>query len=88
MKVDPNSIVLGSLVSKVLRPGEQKTYITRGIIEIKKERGKRGRKIRNSISETTRKNKIKKIKSKINNNTILPKGNTRLYRFLSGIYFK
>jgi hypothetical protein len=41
MKVDPDSIVLGLLVSKVLRLGEQKTYITGGIIGIgrKKEGG-------------------------------------------------
>jgi hypothetical protein len=41
MKVDPNNIILGSLVSKVLRLGEQKTYITRGIIGIRKKKGKK-----------------------------------------------
>jgi hypothetical protein len=44
MKVDPDSIVLGSLVSKVLRLGEQKVYITRGIIRMgRKGEGGRGR---------------------------------------------
>jgi hypothetical protein len=58
MKVDSDSIILGSLVSKVLRLREQKAYITGGIIGIKKRKKKRG-KIRNLISEITRKNKIK-----------------------------
>jgi hypothetical protein len=38
MKVDPNNIVLRLLVSKVLRLGEQKTYITGGIIRIGKNK--------------------------------------------------
>jgi hypothetical protein len=59
IKVDPNSIVLGLLVSKVLRLGEQKIYITGGIIGIRKEKERKGKKIRSLISEITRKNKIK-----------------------------
>jgi hypothetical protein len=46
MKVDPDGIVLGSLASKVLRPGEQKAYVTGGIVGIGREReggGGRGR---------------------------------------------
>ena len=41
MKIDPDSIILGLLASKVLRLGEQKTYITRGIIGIRKKKGKK-----------------------------------------------
>jgi hypothetical protein len=44
MKVDPDSIVLRSLASKVLRPGKQKAYITGGIIRIgRRKKGKEGR---------------------------------------------
>jgi hypothetical protein len=57
MKVDPDGIVLGSLAVKVLRPGEQKAYVTGGIIGIGREKEKERGKIRNSISETTRKKK-------------------------------
>jgi hypothetical protein len=49
MKGDPDSVVLGSLASKVLRLGEQKLYVTGGIIRIGKEEegeGGRGRKNR------------------------------------------
>jgi hypothetical protein len=59
MKIDPDNIVLGSLVSKVLRPGEQKAYITRGIIGTGRKKEGGGGKIRNLISEITRKNKNK-----------------------------
>jgi hypothetical protein len=88
MKIDPDSIILGLLASKVLRLGEQKVYIIGGIIGIGREREGGGRKIRSLISETTRKNIKKNKKSKINNNIILPKRNTRLYKFLFRIYFK
>jgi hypothetical protein len=83
MKVNPNSIVLGSLASKVLRPGEQKSYVTGGIIRIEREREGGGGKIGSLILEIT-----KKIKGKINSNIILSIGDTRLYRFLSRIHFK
>jgi hypothetical protein len=60
IKVDPDGIIIGSLVSKVLRLGEQKTYITGGIIRIgRKREGKEG-KIKNLISETIRENKKKR----------------------------
>jgi hypothetical protein len=65
MKVDPNGIVLVSLASKVLRLGEQKSYITGGIIGIGRrgrEGERRGGKIGSSISEIIKKNK--KIKNK------------------------
>jgi hypothetical protein len=55
MKVDPDSIVLGSLASKVLRLGEQKAYITGGIIRMGREGEGGGGKIRSSISEITKK---------------------------------
>jgi hypothetical protein len=51
IKVNPDSIVLGSLVSKVLRLGEQKTYITGGIIGIRKKKERKGGKIKSLISE-------------------------------------
>jgi hypothetical protein len=54
MKVDPDGIVLGSLVSKVLRPGEQKAYITGGIIRIGRKREGKGGKIGSLISEITK----------------------------------
>jgi hypothetical protein len=59
MKVDPDGIVLGSLASKVLRPREQKVYITGGIIRIRKEKKGGGKKIGSLISEIIRENKIK-----------------------------
>jgi hypothetical protein len=61
MKVDHDGIVLGSLASKVLRPGEQKAYVTGGIVGMGREEGGGG-KMGSSISETTRENKIKKKK--------------------------
>jgi hypothetical protein len=62
MKVDPDGVVLGSLVSKVLRPGEQKAYITGGIIGMGREGEGGGGKMGSSISKTTRENKAKKKK--------------------------
>jgi hypothetical protein len=59
MKVDPDSITLGSLALKVLRLGEQKTYITGGIIGIGRKGEGGGGKIGSLISERTRENKIK-----------------------------
>jgi hypothetical protein len=67
MKVDPDSVALGSLASKVLRPGEQKAYVTGGIIGTGREGEGGGGKIGSLISEIIRENKNKKIKNKINN---------------------
>jgi hypothetical protein len=60
MKIDPNNIILGSLASKVLRLGEQKVYITGGIIGIRREKDGGGGKIKSLISKITKENKIKK----------------------------
>jgi hypothetical protein len=64
MKVDPDGIVLGSLALKVLRLGEQKAYITGGIIGIGKEKEGGGGKIGSLISEITKEKKLKKEEMK------------------------
>jgi hypothetical protein len=64
IKIDPDSIVLGSLVLKVLRLGEQKAYITRGIIRIgrKKRRGRENKKFNIRNNKRKENKKMKKMK--------------------------
>jgi hypothetical protein len=59
MKVNPDGVVLGSLASKVLRLGEQKVYVTGGIIGIGRKKKGGGGKVGSLVSKITKENKIK-----------------------------